>query len=195
MSDQAQDRRWRIEVQGGSQAALESLLRRHASPLLNFLRRLAGDAHLAEELVQETFLAVWEHRRSFDPTRAFKPWLYAIAVNQFRATLRREPRHDPGDAESLALSREPDPADVLVDEETVRRLDQALHRLPSKQRAVVCLRAWEGMSFAQIGEAIGCSEGTARSHMHHALAGLRQVLERPASASRDPRKPTPELAD
>ncbi|MGL4551758.1 MAG: RNA polymerase sigma factor, partial [Gemmataceae bacterium] len=75
-------------VAAGDAGRLEPLVRRHAGPLLTFLVRMVGDHHRAEELFQEVFLAVWVKRRTYQPPRPFRPWLYAIAVNRSRADLR-----------------------------------------------------------------------------------------------------------
>ena len=75
----------------GNRACLELLVRRHATPLLTFLARMAGDRHRGEELFQEVFLAVWVKRRLYQHPRPFKPWLYAIAVNKCRAAFRTRP--------------------------------------------------------------------------------------------------------
>ena len=66
---------------------------------------------------------------------------------------------------------------MLVATEAAALVSAAVTRLPPQQRAVVVLRVWEGMSYAEIAEALGRSEGTVRSHMHHALAALREYLE------------------
>src|SRR5262245_40359955 len=75
----------------GRRDCLERLVRRHATPLLSFLHRLCGDRDRAEELFQETFLAVWTKRHRYEFPRPFKPWLYAVALNKFRAELRGRP--------------------------------------------------------------------------------------------------------
>jgi RNA polymerase sigma-70 factor (ECF subfamily) len=72
----------------GNGDALGALLRRYASSLLTFIRRMIGDRHRAEELFQEVFLAVWKRRWSYQFPRPFRPWLFGIAVRQCRAVPR-----------------------------------------------------------------------------------------------------------
>lgn len=163
-------------VARGDAAELETLVRRHAGGLLTFLVRMVGDHHRAEELFQEVFLAVWLKRRSYQHPRPFRPWLYAIAVNRCRADLRlKTPR-------PLALLDDGPAPDVgpdapLLAAETAAEISRAVTRLPPMQRAVVVLRVWQEMPYVKIAEAVGCTEATARSHMHHGLAGLRAALE------------------
>src|SRR6266849_5878724 len=76
------------QVALGKRDHLEPLVRRYASPLLTFIRRMIGDAHRSEELFQEAFLAVWSKRRQYQFPRPFKAWLYAITLNKCRAAFR-----------------------------------------------------------------------------------------------------------
>src|SRR6516225_2626108 len=76
------------QVADGKRSCLEVLVRRYATPLLSFIRRMVADRHQSEELFQEVFLAVWTKRRQYAFPRPFKPWLYAIALNKCRAAFR-----------------------------------------------------------------------------------------------------------
>lgn len=168
------------EVAAGQRTALEPLIRRHASPLLNFIQRMLGNRHRGEEVFQEVFLAVWAKRGQYQFPRPFKPWLYAIATNKCYEVLRL-PRRVIGsidlDAAAEALSLEPRPEDHAIATETAALVERAVQKLPAQQRAVVVLRVWQGLSYGEIAQAVGRTEATVRSHMHHGLAGLRQYLE------------------
>jgi RNA polymerase sigma-70 factor (ECF subfamily) len=167
------------QVAFGRADLLEPLVRRHATGLLTFLTRMIGDQHRAEELFQEVFLAVWLKRKQYQHPRPFRPWLYAIALNRCRAVFRlRTPV-----PVSLALAQvdpaahNPGPEDQTVSAEMAEFVSQAVTRLPTRQRTVVVLRVWQGLPYARIAEIVNCTEGTVRSHMHHALATLRKMLE------------------
>jgi RNA polymerase sigma-70 factor (ECF subfamily) len=175
-------------VADGQAEALEALVRRHATPLLTFLCRMAGDRHRGEELFQEAFLAVWVKRRQYQCPRPFKPWLYAIALNKCRAAFRSRALVPValGEGGAGVLDGAASPPERAIAGETAELVSRAVARLPPQQRAVVVLRVWEGMSYARIAEALGCAEATVRSHMHHALAALRRHL-RPLFAAPDTR--------
>jgi RNA polymerase sigma-70 factor (ECF subfamily) len=168
------------QVARGRRDQLEPLIRRYAGRLLTFIQRMTGDRHQSEELFQEVFLAVWVKRRQYEFPRPFRSWLYAIAANKCHAAARGrrltafsfedEPSWGPP-------ASDPSPEDTLVATETAALVAAAVTRLPPQQRAVVVLRIWEGMSYAEIAEAVGRSEATVRSHMHHGLAALRKYLE------------------
>jgi RNA polymerase sigma-70 factor (ECF subfamily) len=181
--NQKQDRdEWLMaEVAAGKREHLEPLIRRYANPLLTFIRRMVGDRHRSEELFQEVFLAVWIKRRQYQFPRPFKSWLYAIALNKCRASLRA--RSIPvalafeEDSPTTPSTGEPSPVEKAIATETAALVATAVTRLPPRQRVVVVLRIWEGMSYGEIANTVGRTEATVRSHMHHGLAAMRKYLE------------------
>ncbi|HJZ92395.1 MAG TPA: RNA polymerase sigma factor [Gemmataceae bacterium] len=162
----------------GDPAPFEVLVRRHTGPLLGFVRRLVGDAHRAEDVVQETFTGVWRVRDQFRQTHSFKPWLYKSALNRCRDLLRKRPDPAPTTEAELVSEDDGGPIAAAVAVETSALVLAAVDRLPPYQRAVVLLRVWEGLSYGDIGFALAVTETTARSHMHHALGALRVALRR-----------------
>src|SRR5260370_4371416 len=163
----------------GQREALEPLVRRYAGPLVGFIRRLVRDPHRSEELFQDVFLAVWQKRGQYQFPRPFKPWLYTIALNKCRADFRKPSRSMVElEPDSLAVPHAPDiaPADAAIAGETAELVAKAVHALPPQQRLVVALRAWEGLSYAEIAQLTGPAEATVRSNMHHGLAALRKVM-------------------
>jgi RNA polymerase sigma-70 factor (ECF subfamily) len=168
------------QVAQGKREALEALVRRHAAALLLFIQRMVGDRHIAEDLFQEVFLAVWSKRWQYDRSRPFRPWLYAIAVNQCRAAFRRRPAVAPvslDDGQVAPVAPGPAPLETAVAEETAVLVNRAITRLPPQQRAVVALRFLQHLSYGEIAEILECGEATVRSHMHHGLCTLRKYLE------------------
>jgi len=170
------------EVARGRREALEPLVRRYASPLLTFIQRMVGNRERSEEIFQDVFLAVWEKRRTYDSSRAFKPWLYAIAANECRAMFRRRSLPMTGVSEErfsdISVTTEPGPADTLVATETAAQVQAAVAELPELQRAVLVLRVWNDLSYSEISRAVKRREVTVRSLMHRALAAIRPRLER-----------------
>ncbi len=178
------DERLMQQVAAGDRAQMAPLVRRYASPLLTYIQRMIGDRHRSEELFQEVFMAVWRKRRTYKTNRAFRPWLFAIATNQCRADFRSAAKRQQtasyggaGKADTVATDGNPGPADTLLQTETQQLVLAAVERLPDQQRSVVVLRVFNGLTFAEISQAVGCAEPTARSYMHHALASMRRYLE------------------
>jgi RNA polymerase sigma-70 factor (ECF subfamily) len=168
-----------VQAADGKPHLLEILVRRHASPLLTFIHRMVGDRHRSEELFQEVFLSVWLNRARYQFPRPFKPWLYAIALNKCREAHRRRPQltQPLADGETTPASAEASPLDCAASTEEAQLVSQAVTELPPQQRAVVVLRIWDNLAYADIAEIVGCSEATVRSHMYHGLAALRRQLE------------------
>ncbi len=178
--DDQRDEEIMAEVARGRVHLLERLIRRHATALLTFICRLIGDRHRAEELFQEVFLSVWLKRHQYEFPRSFKNWLYAIALNKCRASFRDRSLSEVSLSEGAALAQvagDGSPADSLMASETADQVSRAVLALPPQQRAVVTLRIWENMPYPRIARIIGCTETTARSHMHLGLAALRRSLE------------------
>jgi RNA polymerase sigma-70 factor (ECF subfamily) len=177
--DRAKDEELMLRVAEGNREAMGPLLRRYASSLLTFIRRMTGNWHRAEELFQEAFLAVWQNRRRYEYPRPFRPWLFGIAANKCRADLRKAPCMPEPLADWLdpPAAREPSPVEAAISTETATMVTRAVATLPPKQRAVLVLRVWNGMEYAEIAQTLDRSEATIRSQMFHALAGLRRYLE------------------
>ena len=177
--DLAKDEDLMLRVAGGNREAMSPLLRRYASPLLTFIRRMTGDWHRAEELFQEAFLAVWQSRGRYEYPRPFRSWLFGIAANKCRADFRKAPGlPEPlSDWLDLPVAHEPSPVEAAISSETVTLVTQAVATLPPKQRAVLVLRLWNGLEYAEIAQALERTEATIRSQMFHALARMRRYLE------------------
>ncbi len=177
--DRTTDEELMLRVAAGNREAMSPLVRRYASPLLTFIRRMTGNWHRAEELFQEAFLAVWENRGRYQYPRVFRPWLFGIAANKCRADFRKAaglPEPFPDGLDPPAVG-EPSPVEAAISTETATLVTQAVATLPPKQRAVLVLRLWNGMEYAEIAHALERTESTIRSEMFHALAGMRRYLE------------------
>ncbi len=178
--DERSDERLMRAVATGQREALDTLLRRYASSLLTFIHRMVADRHRAEELFQEVFLSVWTSRCTYTYPRPFRPWLFAIALNRCRADFRKPiplPVVIDDDCPQPVVATGPSPVETVVAVETASLVATAVARLAPTRRTVVVLRIWNGLSYAEIGKILRCSEGTARSHMFHGLAALRKYLE------------------
>ena len=137
------------------------------------LFHLSGSTHDAEDLAQETFLRALGRRESFHSGTNMRAWLLRIATNAF-FDLRR--KHKTARAaplqEDLLAERAPQAA-PMEQAETGRMLAAAIARLPETPRAVFLLRSQEELSFAEIADVLGLSQGTARWHM---LQARRQLM-------------------
>lgn len=166
-----------LAFRDGDDGAFEALFRRWGGRLLRFLERMVRDRAVAEELVQETFLRVHRSRERYAPEARFSTWLYTIAANTARNELRRPFRrsvHTSTDAEDAPeLPADGPPLDELADARRAgSRLEAALAALPERQRAALWLCAVEGLSYAQIAEALETTEKSVKALVHRARVAL-----------------------
>ena len=165
------------EAARGEVQALAALYDRYASLLLTLARRMLGDGHGAEDLVQDVFMEVWRRADAYDPARgSVRTWimvrLRSRALDRLRsATTRREVASDDVAAQRAAPEVE-DPA-LSPDRRSVRA---ALETLPEEQKLVLELAYFQGLSMSEIAEQIGTPIGTVKSRTAAALAKLRAAM-------------------
>jgi len=168
------------QLRDGSVAAFQALYERHHRALFNFLLRFLADRATAEDLLQEAFLRVYLHRETYRPTAAFRTWLFTIARNLALDHLRRRGivQERVGEAERVRTTPDPAPGPLRRVEagEELRRLEDALRRLPPGQREVLLLSRYAGLSHAEIAEVTESSPEAVRVALHRALRRLRDSL-------------------
>jgi len=161
----------------GDADAFDALFRRWSGPLLRYLERMLRDLAEAEELVQEVFLRVHRARDRYTPEARFSTWLYRIATNLALNELRRPRRRAvhrsaEGEAAPPLAGHEPSPERVVDARRAAAALRRELERLPDKQRAALCLVAVEGLSYAEVAEALGVTQKAVKSLVHRARSAL-----------------------
>src|SRR5919107_2772358 len=164
----------------GDDQALSGLYNRYSRPVYATGIRLLGDAHLAEELVQDAFTNVWRRALSFDSSRAsFATWLYRITRNgAVDLNRRRQVRPLSAGEEPLRnMSGGPEP-EASVDGWDVAR---ALSRIPEEHREVLTLAYFQGLSQREISRRTGIPLGTIKSRNTAALKRLHLSLVNPAA--------------
>lgn len=196
----------------GSQDALARLYDRHAPAVLAEATRASGDRWIAAEVVQETFLTLWNRAALFDPARGeLRTWLMTIAHNRAVDHLRRASRHDRaaafssfGDADETdgstiewlaasgepvaAAGPEPGPELALSGKETRASITDALASLAPLEQSVIALAYDAGLSQSEIAAHLGWPIGTVKTRTRRALRHLRDRLETSQgdAGSRDP---------
>jgi RNA polymerase sigma-70 factor (ECF subfamily) len=187
-------------VASGSEEALAALYDRHADGVHAVALRLTSDRQLAEEVVQETFLALWNRAELFNPALAsLATWLRTIArnrtVDRLRAAGRRPPlvplpgygdgdEGDPGfdrvrvDAVVLGgAAPDPGPEAAAEAAESSAAVGAAIAGMPEEERTVIVLAYREGLTQSEIAERLAWPLGTVKTRTRRALARLRAVLE------------------
>jgi RNA polymerase sigma-70 factor (ECF subfamily) len=165
-------------AQHGDRNAYSELVRSHSSGVLNVVYRMCGDAQLAEDAAQETFLQAWLNLNSYRPQTSLRNWLYRIAVNAATDMLRKEKRLLPGAVEDLQLAdMHPGPEALFVKQERAALVQGAILSLPAACRAVLVLREYEELSYQEIAASLDIPIGTVMSRLNYARNLLKERLK------------------
>ncbi|MEV6317096.1 SigE family RNA polymerase sigma factor [Streptomyces sp. NPDC051776] len=159
------------EAQGD---VLGHLYRTHRLSLVRLAVLLVGDHATAEDVVQDAFAAVCRRWRALDDGTSKVPYLRRAVVNRARSVLRRRRVADAFRPEQQHHAPSAEDAVLLADEH--REMLAALRLLAPRQREILVLRYWAGLSEAEIAETMGISKGAVKSMAHRSLAALRKRL-------------------
>jgi RNA polymerase sigma-70 factor (ECF subfamily) len=177
-----------LRVRAGDDTSFGLLLERHRGPVVHFMYRMVQNQAVSEELAQEVFLRVYRSRQTYEPTAKFTTWLFRIATHVALNSIRdrkKEKGHESlndsndemlGGLERQVADRQPTIEQEMVHEVKIREVRQAIEALPSKQRAAVLMHKYEGLGYAQIAEALRCSESATKSLLFRAYESLRGRL-------------------
>ena len=200
LTDRAIDADLVRQLVAGSQTALGELYDRHASAVYAAAVRGGGDSWIAADIVQETFLALWNHAERFDPERGgLRAWLLTIARNRVVDHHRAARRHDRAvsfssfgheDDRSFAewvasagelvgsATAEPGPEATVASHEVGEAIVTAVATLPPDERKAILLAYGQGLSQSEIAAALAWPIGTVKTRTRRALQHLRETLAR-----------------
>jgi RNA polymerase sigma-70 factor (ECF subfamily) len=174
----------------GDRELFARLVRRYERELYSYLRRYLGDAEMAEDAFQATFLQVHLKCEQFEEDRRVRPWLYTIATNQAIDARRRNKRHvmvsldrtgardaevDAGKLVDLLVSADADPLDQVDSYEQRERMQDVLDQLPDHMYAVIHLVYYQGMKYREAADVLSIPVGTVKSRLHAAIHRLADV--------------------
>lgn len=177
----ARDRELVRRVGGGDEDAFRRLFRRYGPTALSLARRIVRQPFLAEEIVQEVFLAVWRDPGGYDAERgSVRAWLMGMTHHRAVDAVRREEASKRRAAEALPETDVEDPAVVVVEElgipEERKAVRSALDGLPADQRQVIELMYYRGLSQSRIAERLQLPLGTVKSRTLLGMRRLRAAL-------------------
>jgi len=166
-----------LAFRDGDAAAFDTLFRRWVGRVLRYLERMLRDRAAAEELAQEVFVRVFRARQGYRAEARFSTWLYTIAthlaLNELRRPHRRRPHESAEEGPALRLASAEPPADEVAHSRRVaRRVERALAALPERQRSALWLAAVEGLSYAEVAQALGTTEKSVKALVHRARSAL-----------------------
>ncbi|MEA1951696.1 MAG: sigma-70 family RNA polymerase sigma factor [Planctomycetota bacterium] len=177
--------------ENGDGVVFEQLVQRYERELYNYLRHYLGDAQMAEDVFQTTFLQVHLKCDKFEPGRKVRPWLYTVATNQAIDAQRRNRRHQMvsldrrfgnGDQDEVAAlidlldSGEENPIEQFESAERREMVHEVVDRLPDSLRQVVILVYYQGLKYREAAQALDIPVGTVKSRLHSAIHKLNEAL-------------------
>lgn len=171
-----------LSYRDGDDGAFRILYYRYRAPLMRFSRHLVGSASDAEEVFQETWIAVVNTRASYSVRARFNTWLFAIAHRRAADRHRRRARHPVQPwTESIAVEAETahhtvQPAEAAIAEARQHALQAAIAALPFEQREVFLLRAETGLGVREIARLTRAPPETTKSRLRYALRDLRKAM-------------------
>lgn len=175
-------------VSRGESECFSELVRRYQPAMSRVARSRLGRADWAEDVVQETFLAVFKSSASYDPRYSFRTWLWTILLNQCHANFHRRLRSVPVEsstsaaeqAEQLTQDEGNSPLAALLAKERSAQLESLLGEMLESQADALRLRFFAGLKFHEIADAMQCSLNTAKNRVRSGLLHMAQRLQEPA---------------
>jgi RNA polymerase sigma-70 factor (ECF subfamily) len=191
MQDAEADAQAVARVRAGEPEAFRVLMERHGRAVHRLAYRMTANEQDAEDVVQECFLRAYRNLDHFEARSQFGSWLYRIAANcaydALRARARRVARIEPGPAEDLSAevaADTPGPDRLAAGGEVRDRVRAALRRMSALERSAFTLRHLEGMTTAEIAQALGLQGEAAKQSVFRAVRKVREALHehaRPAA--------------
>ncbi len=159
----------------------ERVVSESSDRLYGYARYFLGHREEAEDVVQEVYMRLWQHRNEIDPART-NGWLISVTRNLCRDQLRRRKVRSSVDVDS-AVVEEMAGSEVATDAGAASSLfrgmlDSALRKLPDPQRSIVILREIQGLSYREIGDALELPMTTVKVYLHRGRRALRHELSR-----------------
>ena len=171
-------------IAAGDRLAFETLYRAYFSRLSRFIGRMARNAALIEEVVNDTMLVVWQKAATFDGSCKVSTWIFAIA---YRKTLKGlKASDDPVESDSSLYEDESgnQPEQTMNRQQLHQTVAEALDQLPAAQRAVMVLTYYHDMAYSDIAEVVDCPLNTVKTRMFHARHRLKDLLWNERESSR-----------
>ncbi|HHU20040.1 MAG TPA: RNA polymerase sigma factor [Bacilli bacterium] len=167
------------EIQLGSQAAMEVLVKRHYQYIFAYVYRKVGDYHLAYDLTQEVFVKMMKALKRYRGKNKFKHWLLKIAVNHCRDYFRSRAfkhKEKEGELAPKLIDQKSNVWDLISKKINSEEVKAALEQLPEYQKETIILRYYHDLKIKEIAEVTDSKEATVKSRLRQGQAKLKQLL-------------------
>lgn len=163
-------------IASGDSTALDMLYARHGRAILSYLKAYLNNPQIAEEVLQDVMMAVWENAARFRGDSKVRTWLLVIARNRALNTRRKlVPNIVPLD-ENIDI-HDTGPLEKVERKSQQEMMKQAINRLPEQHKEILVLVFYHQLSNLEVSEVLGINPGTVKSRLHRAKEALRRVLQ------------------
>jgi RNA polymerase sigma-70 factor, ECF subfamily len=164
-------------IQRGDMVAFNSMVDRYKDRLMNVISRMLSSTEEAEDIVQETFVRVYQHRQSFNFQHCFSTWIYTIALNLARNQLRRHRKFKFFEISEMEGHEAEFAVEAKIPNQLPKVLNSAIKDLPEKYRTAFVLRDVQEMPYEEVASVLGVPVGTVKSRVNRARLILRDKLQ------------------
>jgi len=164
-------------IQKGDMVAFNAMVDRYKDRLMNVIGRMLSSQEEAEDIVQETFVRVYQHRQSFNFQHCFSTWIYTIGLNLARNELRKRRRFKFFEISELQGNEKELAVDPIIPSRLPEMLNEAMDTLPRKYREAFLLRDIEEMPYEEVAKVLDVPLGTVKSRVNRARLMLREKLQ------------------
>lgn len=174
------DEQLMLRLKEGDKKAFTALVERYRDRIVSYAYRMVGNAELAQDVAQEAFVRVYKSAGTFRDDGRFSPWLYKIASNVSLSERSKRAKEALNvDYDSLEDTRD---SGVVVEDQvlaklTGEQLSTGIAKLTAQHKTVLVMHVYQGLTYVEIGEALGIPTGTVKSRLFYAIRKLRDVIE------------------
>ncbi len=169
-----------FSASGSREQAFTQIMEKYQRKLYWHVRHIVISHEDADDVLQNTFLKVWNNLNRFRGSSELYTWLYRIATNEALSFLKKEKKNNflPWSGYEKQLEETLESEEFFSGDVIEKKLQKALVRLPEKQRLVFNMKYFENMKYEDISEILGTSVGALKASYHHAVKKIEQFLER-----------------
>ena len=164
-------------IQAGDMVAFSDMVDRYKNRLMNVIGRMLSSAEEAEDVVQETFVRVYQHRQSFNFQHCFSTWIYTIGLNLARNELRKRKKFKYYDITEMEGNESEFAVEAKLPSRLPEVLNTAVEGLPEKYRMAFMLRDVQELSYEEVAQILDVPLGTVKSRVNRARLILREKLQ------------------
>ena len=163
---------------GGDRTAFEELVLKYQKEIYFLTYRMVLNKEDAADVVQEIFVQVFKKIHQFRSASTFKTWLYRVAINRCKNFLRvlKKNRESAPVEDYVVTDPNDSQLDLLLKNEKVDLISETIEKLPKKQKAILILRTYQGLSYEEIAEIVGGSVNSAKVNFHHAIENIKRLV-------------------